>query len=223
MPLTPADAGPLAVLQRLRRPAKPLRPGERCDLCAIEIPEDHRHIVELDSRTLKCTCQACSLLFATDGAGAGRYRNVPAVVVSLPELALDAAQWDALQIPVGVAFFFRNSDTGAVSAFYPSPAGATESLLPLGAFEELTAQHPVLADLQPDVQALLVRADRGNCECYVVPIDVCYELVGLLRQSWRGFDGGREVHEELDELFGRLRARARDAGSPPTPAGERRG
>ena len=43
----------------------------------------------------------------------------------------------------------------------------------------------------------------ADCECYIVPIDVCYELVGLLRQSWRGFDGGREAHEELDELFGR--------------------
>jgi hypothetical protein len=216
--IAPGGVEPLAVLRRVRRPRPLPRPGERCDLCSVDIPDEHRHIVELDSRSLKCACQACALLFTNDGAGAGRFRGVPRDVYSLPELAITTAQWDALQIPVGVAFLFNNSDTGTMSAFYPSPAGATESLLPLGAFEELAQDHPSLAELSPDVEAVLVRFDRGNSECFIVPIDVCYELVGLLRQTWRGFDGGKEAHERLDELFERLRVRAR-----PMRAGGRRG
>jgi hypothetical protein len=46
-------------------------------------------------------------------------------------------------------------------------------------------------------------------ECYLVPIDVCYELVGELRRLWKGFDGGTEAHAALEAFFDRVRERAR--------------
>ena len=48
-------------------------------------------------------------------------------------------------------------------------------------------------------------------ECYLVPIDACYELVGGLRMLWRGFDGGREAHEALEAFFDGVRSRAKPA------------
>ena len=48
---------------------------------------------------------------------------------------------------MSVAFFFFNSSLGRVAAFYPSPAGATESLLPLDAWDDLVASNSVLATL----------------------------------------------------------------------------
>jgi hypothetical protein len=137
---------------------------------------------------------------------------VPERYAAFPELRLSSGQWDALQIPVSVAFFFVNSTLERVCAFYPSPAGATESLLPLDTWDELTAAHAELAALEPDVEAFLVRFDRsvaGQGECYLVPIDTCYELVGQLRSLWRGFDGGSEAHAALDTFFDNVRARAR--------------
>jgi hypothetical protein len=138
--------------------------------------------------------------------------------VSFPDFALSTAQWEALQIPVGVAFFFTNSSLNQVAAFYPSPAGATESLLSLDAWDQIVEANPDLATLLPDVEAFLVRsADRhsrtadaeAEAECYLVPIDVCYELVGELRRLWKGFDGGTEAHAALDAFFDRIRAKAR--------------
>jgi hypothetical protein len=109
-----------------------------------------------------------------------------------------------------VAFFFVNSSIERVAAFYPGPAGATESLLPLDTWDELAIGHAELATLLPDVEAFLVRAERGagEAECVLVPIDACYELVGRLRMLWRGFDGGREAHQALDDFFAEVRARA---------------
>jgi len=179
--------------------AKP-QPGERCELCAALIPDDHGHVVDLESRALMCTCRPCYLVFEPQGAGGSRFRAVPNRYMSFPELSVSTSQWDALQIPVGVAFFFMNSTTGQLAAFYPGPAGATESLLPLDAWQELVADNPGLDTLQPDVEALLVR----GTECYLVPIDVCYELVGRLRVVWKGFDGGAEAHAALDAFFGRI-------------------
>ena len=38
----------------------------------------------------------------------------------------------------------------------------------------------------------------------------CYELVGLLRQVWRGFDGGQEARARIETWFGEGRAAGRD-------------
>ena len=148
---------------------------------------------------------------APDGAGGLRYRAVPDRYLSFRDFELSPGQWDSLQIPVSVAFFFVNSSLERVAAFYPSPAGATESLLPLDTWDDIVAAHPDLATLQPDVEAFLVRSERpggGTAECYLVPIDACYEMVGQLRRLWRGFDGGQEAHDALDAFFDRIRARA---------------
>ena len=52
------------------------------------------------------------------------------------------------------------------------------------------------------------RPGGGTAECYLVPIDACYEMVGQLRRLWRGFDGGQEAHDALDAFFDRIRGRA---------------
>jgi hypothetical protein len=206
---------PLAVLQRIRRQKEADAPrlGEVCDVCAELIPDEHGHVVNLKARNLMCTCRGCYLLFTAEGAGGGRYRAVPDRYLRLEEFALASGQWEGLQIPVGVAFFFFNSSLGHVVAFYPSPAGATESELPLDSWVELEAANPALASLEPDVEAVLVRAESVpgrsvGAEAYIVPIDACYELVGQMRRLWRGFDGGQEAHDAIDSCFDRLRATA---------------
>jgi hypothetical protein len=209
----PPSAGPLAILERIRRPRPLARPGERCELCAADISDAHSHVVNLDSRGLLCVCRACYLLFTQRGAAGGRYQAVPDRVLCVADFSLTASEWEALQIPVAVAFFFYNSDLERIAAFYPSPAGATECLLPLGAWEGVVAANRALASIEPDVEAVLIRLGNETSECYLVPIDACYELVGLLRQLWRGFDGGREVHDALAGFFDKISGRARPARS----------
>lgn len=198
---------PLAVLARIRdAPARP-RPGERCDMCGELVPDEHEHVVNTDSRNLMCTCRGCWLLFTSSGSGGGKFRAVPDRYVSLGTLSIAPGRWDELQIPVSVAFFFYNSTLGSVAAFYPSPAGATESLLPLDAWDRLVTENDLLKTMEPDVEALLVRRQPEE-EAYLVPIDACYELVGELRRLWKGFDGGTEARGAMDAFFDQLRERA---------------
>jgi hypothetical protein len=205
-PAATVPAGAIEVLQRIRapRPPKP-RPGERCEMCTTDIGDEHSHVVDLDNRSLMCTCRGCYLLFENDGAGGKRFRAVPEDYRAVPGFALSPGQWEELQIPVSVAFFFVNSREERVVGFYPSPAGATESLLPMDAWERLTSANPELADICSDVEALLVRAPS---EGYVVPIDACYELVGHMRRLWQGFDGGQEARAEMNAFFERVKSRA---------------
>ena len=182
---------------------------ERCELCGTRIATEHPHVVNLERRSLLCACRPCALLFTREGAGRGNFRTVPDRYLTDPQSPLSEAQWDALQVPVGVAFFFVNSVLGRVVALYPGPAGATESLLDLDAWDAVAATNPLAAALQPDVEAFIVRRDRGHDEAYLVPIDVCYELVGRLRMHWSGFDGGPEARADLEAFFERVRASAR--------------
>jgi len=226
----PGDVGAVPeALQRLLTTRR--RPDEACEMCAaaLEGPRGHAHVVDVGSRSLKCVCRPCALLFTSDGAAGGRFRAVPERYRHDPGFVLPAAQWDALQIPVGLAFFFVNSALGTPVAMYPSPAGATESQLPLDAWTELTEANPALTGLEPDVEALLVRrldhpsagggtrqgTDDGDAArstgfaCYLVPIDACYELVGLVRTHWRGFDGGTEARQAIAGFFDRVDGRCR--------------
>jgi hypothetical protein len=95
-------------------------------------------------------------------------------------------------------------------AFYPSPAGPTESLLELDAWDEIERANPALADVEPDVEALLVNRAHGAGDYFVVPIDDCYRLVALIRTHWRGFTGGSEVWDEIAGYFGVLRDTAKE-------------
>ncbi|SNT14994.1 hypothetical protein SAMN05216276_102652 [Streptosporangium subroseum] len=194
----------------LRRFLEPQKPDvARCEMCAEPTGTEHGHVVNVESRALLCTCRSCYLLFTHEAGAQRRYRSVPERHLYDPAFRLSQATWDELQIPVRTAFFFRNSTLDQTVALYPSPAGATESLLPLDTWERVLADNPAMADARPDVEALLVdRRPEGGFACHLVPIDACYELVGLVRLHWKGFDGGQEAWKAIEDFFTGLRRRS---------------
>lgn len=116
--------------------------------------------------------------------------------------------WDSLAIPVNMAFLLTSAPSGELHAYYPSPAGATESLLTLEGWSELVAANPALATMEPDVEGLLIHRVGDARDHFIAPIDRCYELVGLLRVHWRGLSGGTEVWQRVGDFFADLRAHA---------------
>jgi Family of unknown function (DUF5947) len=186
--------------------------GEVCEMCSIALSEEHSHLVNMESRNLVYSCRACYLLFPAEAAAQGRYRAVPDRYLHDSGFALTQSAWDAFQIPVRIAFFFYNSLIGRTVALYPGPAGATESMLDLRAWDDLRAANPMLETMQPDVEALLVYGRRnGEFDCFIVPIDACYELTGTIRRRWKGFDGGEQAWNDVDAFFDRLRKRSQPA------------
>lgn len=183
-------------------------------MCTEPIPGEHSHVVQLDKRALMCTCRGCYLLFTNPGAGGGRYRAVPDRYLTDPAFAFTTEQWNRLAIPVDLVFLFGNSVAEQTVAFYPSPGGATECELPLDTWGEVVAANPLASAPEPDVEALLIRrhstSDGADTfECLLVPIDACYELVGMVRLYWKGFSGGAEVWTAIDDFFAGLRERSR--------------
>jgi len=195
----------------LRQFARRPRVAERCELCSTEIASQHPHLLDPAVRKLVCSCDACALLFS--GQDRARFKRVPRLVRLLADFHMTDAQWDSLMIPINMAFFFRSSPEARMVAMYPSPAGATESLLSLESWNEIAAVNPELQQMEPDVEALLANRighARGftNAEYYLLPIDQCFKLVGLIRSQWRGFSGGTEVWQQIGDYFAELRRNA---------------
>ena len=207
--LPPAISEVLAARAAARSDRDAAEGTERCEMCREVLSERHGHVVDLEKRALSCTCRACYLLFTQEGAAGGRYRAVPEHVYHDPGRPLTDADWNELQIPVGMAFFFHNSALDRVVAGYPGPGGATECELDLAAWDRLAAAYPLLATLAPDVEAILVnRTSDATYELFLIPVDECYSLVGELRMKWQGFDGGAEARAALAAFLDGLRRRA---------------
>jgi hypothetical protein len=192
------------------RPAEAAAAPERCELCAAEIPPEHRHIADTGAGSLLCACRACYLLFTQSNALRGRYAAVPDRYLADPGRPMAPSVWEQLEVPVGLAFFLRTSrEDGALTGFYPSPAGATQCRLDLSSWERLVADYPLLGAPLPDVEAALISRTDAGIEYYLVPVDVCYELAGRMRLTWRGFDGGTEARESIAALLAVVRERVR--------------
>lgn len=184
---------------------------ERCELCNEALGSAHQHLLETGSRRLICSCDACAVLF--NNQGQTKYKRVPRRVRFLREFRLTDSQWDGLMMPINMAFFFQSTPRQRVIALYPSPAGATESLLSFDAWDEIVSENPVLLEMEADVEALLVNRighARGftSPEYFIVPIDECFRLTGLIRTRWHGLSGGTEVWREIGRFFEDLRAHA---------------
>ena len=187
-------------------------------MCSKALAGDHQHLIEPANRKLVCACDACAILFS--GQAEMKYRRVPRRIRFLPDFRLSDGQWESLMIPINMAFFFHSTAAGRVIALYPSPAGPTESLLDFASWEDLVQANPLLRQMEPDTEALLVNrigSSRGYtaAEYYLLPIDECYRLVGLIRARWHGLSGGAEVWEEIAGFFAALKQRATPVSEAP--------
>lgn len=159
-------------------------------------------MLEMATRKIVCACDACTMTFVP--VIGGRFKVIPRDARRLTDFKISDADWENFALPINLAFFFHHTPNQKTVALYPSPAGATESLLPLSAWEALVRQNPSLTEMQADVEALLVNRVREAREYFIAPIDKCFELVGLIRLHWRGFSGGEEVWREIDRFFAGL-------------------
>ena len=197
-----------AALRRFSQAARPAAATpaqviEQCELCSLRLPPEHRHMLEMATRKIVCACDACTMTFVP--VVDGRFKVIPRDARSLSDFQISDADWENLALPISLAFFYFDTPSQKMAALYPSPAGATESLLPLTAWETIVRQNQVLRALQPDVEALLVNRAHDARDYYIAPIDKCFELVGLIRTNWRGFSGGEEVWREIDRFFAALK------------------
>ncbi len=197
-------------VDRLRRFAGRAPEHCTCDLCRSELTDRHRHLLQLAHRRIMCACDACAMLFSD--ANASRFRPIPQSVTRI-ELQLSDEAWAGLGIPIGMACFTpqaseltTNAEATAAPVLvgYPSPAGPVMSSLEQDAWRSLIDANPDVGRIRPEVESLLINRTANRQQAYIVPLDVCFELIGIVRRDWQGWSGGPEVHREIDRFFEKL-------------------
>jgi len=185
-----------AWVRRLRRFVDP--PPEVCELCRAAIAEAHEHLIAVPARRLVCACPGCA------AAAPQGYRRIFQFSRKVADFELGDELWLSFDIPVDLAFFIRDESTGRGIALYPGPAGLVQAELPLDGWGELAAQYRWLDDLMPETEALLVNRTQGAREYFRLSTDHCFALAGLMRSEWRGFGGGPEFWNSLENYLTQL-------------------
>jgi hypothetical protein len=203
----------------LRQFARRRTVEERCELCSAELAPLHSHLLEPVKRQILCACEACALLFC--GQAGANYLRIPHRICILSNFQMTDMEWEALMIPINLAFFYRDRVNARMVAMYPSPAGATESLLSLESWEEIRIHNRALQTMEPDVEALLVNRVSQEHEYFLVPIDECFRLVGIIRMHWKGLSGGVDVWKHIRQFFDDLRSRCSHTDTQPGPSATR--
>jgi hypothetical protein len=205
-PANRTQAEAVSALRRLQirqMPEGPQPIEAECDLCGTSMPEDHRHLLQLDERSIVCVCESCWALRSGDA----EFRPVGSRVIWLDSLDLPDDLWARFHIPIGLAFFMRTG--GGVVAFYPSPAGATESEIDPGVFAELCERNPRVKELDVDAEVLIVDRLGEGMRSAIAPTDQAYKLVGLVKTNWQGISGGPALAGAVDGFFEELREKAK--------------
>lgn len=201
------SAESLAFLRRFAR----VRPTiERCELCGAELGPEHQHLLDTKLRQVACSCDACAILFC--GQQGAKFLRIPRRIARLEGFSFTDLQWESMMLPINLAFFLRQPG-GETAAMYPSPAGAMESLIALPTWNELFGENQALSRIEPEVEALMVNRIGNEAMYFIVPIDACYRLIGLIRTQWRGLSGGGEVWQAIADFFSDLDRRATKIGA----------
>jgi Family of unknown function (DUF5947) len=191
-------------LRKMASPSLQAQDVERCHFCGKILPEDHRHLADLAVMKFVCTCEMCLI----KNAEAGNYKPLPQRYLHLDDFNMPDQLWSDFLIPVNMAFFVRSTVRMGTVAYYPAPTGATESKLKMDAWSELVEANPILNDLAPDLEALLVNRLGDEGDYYMVPVDSCYKLIGMIRIAWKGIFGGKEVNDIINTFFSELKEKA---------------
>jgi hypothetical protein len=177
---------------------------EHCDLCGTSIPDDHRHMLNIEERRIVCTCESCWALRGGDA----EYRPVGSRTVWLEDFEMPDDVWAGFQIPIGLAFFMFSTTSECVVAMYPSPAGATESELHFETWNRLVELNPGFK-LDADIEGLIANRMVEPHVYAIAPIDRCYELTGAIKAAWSGISGGSGVDEAVAGFFEDLREKSK--------------
>jgi len=208
MKFTQTVAPQVEEFSALRRFAQARPQVERCDLCGAAFDEVHQHLLDRKSRQIACSCDACAIVFC--GQAGGKFLRIPRRIRRVDARTFSDLEWEAMALPINLAFFLRDAE-GRMAAMYPSPAGAVESQIDLDSLHPDHAIKARMQSLEPEVEALIVNRIGDEHLSYIIPLDECYRLVGIVKTRWRGLSGGPDVWAGIHEFFQSLDARAVDA------------
>lgn len=189
-----------SAVQALRRFREASTDATRCAFCGMAVESAHPHRLDPEGWQVICACNACD----RDRADEPRLRRVGHRVEKIEDPRVGERMLMVVDVPVGLAFFTRTRR--AANVFYPAPTGTAEARIDVETWAALEAELPEVARLEPEVEAIVVSLSPRRT--FVVPIDECFRLAGMLRSAWVGWSGGAEARSAIEDFFATLETRA---------------
>ena len=141
---------------------------EHCDLCSEPIPPEHRHLLDLETRELRCACRRAACCSTARAPAAGTTPG-PRPAAAAGRLRARRRAWEELRIPVDMAFFFHRARGRARRRLLPGADGRDRVAARAARLGGDRGRQPRARGMEPDVEALLVNRARGARDSWLVP------------------------------------------------------
>lgn len=176
-----------------------------CAFCQSSTAAHYRHLLDVPSRKILCACQQCASHVEPLEEN---FKLIPTTARRLSDFQMTDYQWDGLSLPINLAFFYRDNLSGEMAVVYPQPDGLVKDTLSNAQWAVLEEENPALAEMQADIEALLVNRVGFARDYFIAPVDQCHELADRLLLRWRQGPDGEQAWGEIHEFFTALRKEA---------------
>ena len=188
-------------LQMREMPDGPQPIEADCDLCGTSMPEDHRHLLELEERRIVCVCESCWALRSGEAQYCPPARGSSCSTTSTCPTSCGRGCASRSAWPSSFARTTASWRSTRAPPARPSPSSELE------AWDELVGRNGVVGDIERDSEALVVDKLNDGIQAAIVPTDEAYRMVGLVKANWQGISGGQGVPAAVAGFFDELRAR----------------
>ena len=193
----PAGAGAMIVAARdraLRAPSRPARRWARAASCAAApSAAEHRHLVDIAERSLRCSCVAVRA--PVPAAGAALSRGARSLAARPGASRSTSAPGRRCRSRCG----WRSSSVSRAAPAEPALGGVLSRARRRHRVDARRStpgrSWPPRCRSRPPSSPTSRRCSSpatatAASTAMLVPVAACYELVGRVKRCWRGFDGG---------------------------------
>ena len=146
-----------------------------CRFCSSALDSPPNPLFEVATQRVLFACNPCASRF--EKRSGGPFKLIPRSTRQIEDFRMPEVPWQTYDLPGNVTFVFYCTAAAKLLSVCKVAAGTVDLTVPREVWKAIIEANPVLEEMRPDVEGLLIIHTGDSREYFIAPIDVCYNLI----------------------------------------------